>query len=129
MELAALGESETPLFNFTRFACVANRTSCGKPLLNRINKNAMNVGRLRQNRSQAFHLSSFHSKDTLMMILRLLIPFFSLAVATAQPIFQPAPALTVPLREGWTLQSSAKVTATGEAISSASFEATTWIET
>ncbi|HEX7423270.1 MAG TPA: glycoside hydrolase family 2 protein [Terriglobales bacterium] len=57
-----------------------------------------------------------------MKILRLLIPFFSLAVATAQPSFQPAPALTLPLREGWTLQSSAKVTATGEAISSASFQ-------
>ena len=59
-----------------------------------------------------------------MKILRLLIPFFSLAVAAAQPSFQPAPALTLPLREGWALQSSAKVTATGEAISSASFKAT-----
>src|SRR4030088_2939642 len=63
-----------------------------------------------------------------MTILRLLIPFFSLAVATAQPIFQPAPALPVPLREGWTLQSSAKVTATGEAISIASFPTKNWIE-
>jgi len=59
-----------------------------------------------------------------MKILRLLIPFFSLAVAAAQPSFQPAPALTLPLRDGWALQSSAKVTATGEAISSASLEAT-----
>src|SRR4030088_2934308 len=63
-----------------------------------------------------------------MKTLRLLIPFFSLAFATAQPSFQPAPALPVPLREGWTLQSSAKVTATGEAICSASFEAKNWIE-
>ena len=63
-----------------------------------------------------------------MKIFRLLIPFFSLAVAVAQPSFQPAPALTLPLRERWTLQSSAKVTATGEAISSASFKASDWIQ-
>jgi len=63
-----------------------------------------------------------------MKILRLLVPFLSLAVATAQPSFEPAPALTLALREGWTLQSSAKVTATGEAISSKSFETKNWIE-
>src|ERR1700730_17293380 len=63
-----------------------------------------------------------------MKILRLLIPFFSLAVAIAQPSFQPAPALTLPLREGWVLQSSAKVNAKGEAISSKSFETKNWIE-
>ena len=63
-----------------------------------------------------------------MKILRLLIPFFALAVATAQPSVQPAPALTLPLREGWTLQSSTKVTATGEAISGPSFQASNWIE-
>src|SRR6266481_7981722 len=84
----------------------------------------MNVGRLCQNRS----FSLFHFKDTGMTILRLLIPFISLAVATAQPSFQPAPALTLPLREGWTLQSSARVTATGEAISSKSFETRNWIQ-
>jgi exo-1,4-beta-D-glucosaminidase len=63
-----------------------------------------------------------------MKILRLLIPFFALAVATAQPSVQPAPALTLPLREGWTLQSSTKVTATGEAISGPSFQVSNWIE-
>ena len=62
-----------------------------------------------------------------MKIFRLLIPFFSLAVATAQPSFQPSPALTLPLRQGWALQSSAKLTATGEAISSASFKASDWV--
>jgi exo-1,4-beta-D-glucosaminidase len=62
-----------------------------------------------------------------MKLLRLLIPFFSFAVAVAQPSFQPAPALTLPLREGWALQSSAKVTATGEAISGASFKSNGWI--
>src|SRR6202165_608374 len=77
---------------------------------------------------RSFHLSSFFIKDTFMKILRLLIPFFSLAVPAAQPSFQPAPALTLPLREGWSLQSSAKVTATGEAISSKSFETKNWIE-
>src|SRR5229473_531705 len=67
-------------------------------------------------------------EDAFMKIVRLLIPFFSVAVAAAQPSFQWAPTLTLPLREGWTLQSSAKVTATGEAISSKSFETKNWIE-
>src|SRR5216684_6602210 len=67
-------------------------------------------------------------EDTFMKIFRLLIPFFSLAVAAAQTRFQPAPALTLPLHDGWTLQSSAKVTATGEAISSKSFEIRNWIQ-
>ena len=60
-----------------------------------------------------------------MKTLRLLIPFVSLAVAAAQPSLPPAP--TVPLRDGWALQSSAKVTATGEAISSISFQAKDWL--
>ena len=63
-----------------------------------------------------------------MKTFRLLIPFFSLAVAAAQPSFQTASALTLPLHEGWTLQSSAKVTATGEAISGASFKASDWVQ-
>src|SRR5208337_3446661 len=63
-----------------------------------------------------------------MKIFRLLIPFFSLAVATAQPSFQPAPASTLPLREGWALQSSAKVTATGATISGAAFKTSDWIQ-
>src|SRR5258708_39542764 len=63
-----------------------------------------------------------------MKTLRLLSTFLALAVATAQTSFQPAPALVLPRREGWPLQSSAKVTATGEAISSASFETKNWIQ-
>ena len=58
----------------------------------------------------------------------LLIPFFLLAAAAAQPSFQPAPSLTLPLREGWALQSSAKVAARGEAVSSTSFKASDWIK-
>src|SRR5450631_2379972 len=85
----------------------------------------MNVRRLWQHASKR---STFLTKDTFMKILRLLIPFFSLAVAVAQSSFQPAPGLTLPLRAGWALQSSAKVTATGEAISSPSFHASNWIE-
>src|SRR6202158_4599499 len=77
---------------------------------------------------RGFPFVIFFLKDTFMKILRLLVPFLSLAVATAQPSFEPAPALTLALREGWTLQSSAKVTATGEAISSKSFETKNWIE-
>ncbi len=60
-------------------------------------------------------------------MLRLLLPICSLAVAVSQPSFQPAPSLTLPLREGWTIQSSAKVTAKGEAISSPSFKSNDWI--
>jgi len=63
-----------------------------------------------------------------MKILRLLIPFFSLALASAQPSFQPAPALTLSLRDGWAVQSSAKVTATAETISSMSFQTRDWIK-
>jgi exo-1,4-beta-D-glucosaminidase len=62
-----------------------------------------------------------------MKIFRLLIPFFLFAVAAAQPSFQPGTALTLPLREGWTLQSSSKVTATGEAVSGTAFKADDWI--
>jgi exo-1,4-beta-D-glucosaminidase len=64
-----------------------------------------------------------------MTTLRLLIPFFSLAVAAAQPSFQQAP-ITIPLCEGWTLQSSAKVSATGETLSSldSTLETKDWIK-
>jgi exo-1,4-beta-D-glucosaminidase len=62
-----------------------------------------------------------------MKILRLLLPLFSLAVASAQPSVPPAPAERLALREGWTLQSSAKVTAAGEAIASLSFKTGDWI--
>jgi len=61
-----------------------------------------------------------------MTILRLLLPFFSLALA-AQPSFQPSPAPALPLRDGWLLQSSAKVAATGEEVSSVSFQVANWI--
>src|SRR6266478_5065229 len=82
----------------------------------------MNVGRLRRNGLPSL------SRGHFMKILRLLIPFFSLALASAQPGFQPTPALTLPLRDGWAVQSSAKVTATAEAISSASFQTSDWIK-
>ncbi len=61
-----------------------------------------------------------------MKTLRFLIPFFWLAVAAAQPGLPPA--RTLPLRDGWALQSSAKVTATGEAISGAAFKTKDWIQ-
>jgi len=61
-----------------------------------------------------------------MKTLRLLIPWFLLAVAAAQSGAPPTSML--PLREGWALQSSAKVTATGDAISSAAFNASDWIQ-
>jgi exo-1,4-beta-D-glucosaminidase len=62
-----------------------------------------------------------------MKALRLLTPFALLAVAVAQPHSQPVPALTLPLRDGWALQSSAKVTGTGEAISSPAFQTESWM--
>jgi len=67
----------------------------------------------KMNRRLSFlHLGHF------MKILRFLIPLFSVAIAAAQ---------SFPLREGWTLQSSAKVAASGAAISGASFPTDAWI--
>jgi exo-1,4-beta-D-glucosaminidase len=87
-------------------------------------------GQLRQNESLVFSFSILvGSKDTFMKIFRFLLPFFSFAIAAAQPSVQPTPVLTLPLRDGWTLQSSVKVTGTGEAISGESFKASDWIET
>jgi exo-1,4-beta-D-glucosaminidase len=63
-----------------------------------------------------------------MLRLRLLVPFFSLAAALAQPSLQPASAASFPLRDGWALQSSAKATATGEEVSSGSFQVANWIQ-
>jgi exo-1,4-beta-D-glucosaminidase len=60
--------------------------------------------------------------------LRLLLPFFSIVVAAAQPGLQPDSSLTLPLRDGWSLQSSGKVAGTGEAISSTTFQAENWIQ-
>jgi exo-1,4-beta-D-glucosaminidase len=62
-----------------------------------------------------------------MKVLKLLIPFVSLAVAAAQPS-GPGTSSHLSLRDGWTLQSSAKVTASGEAISSTSFQPADWIQ-
>jgi exo-1,4-beta-D-glucosaminidase len=62
-----------------------------------------------------------------MKTLRLFMPLFLLAVAVAQPHPSTASAATLPLRDGWTLQSSAKVTGTGEDISSTRFETKDWI--
>ena len=67
-----------------------------------------------------------------MKILQLFIPLFAFAMAAAQPAPHPAPAPVFPLRDGWTLQSSAKVSETGEAISSPSrdsaIQARDWIQ-
>jgi len=63
-------------------------------------------------------------EDTSLKILRLLIPFFRFAVAAAQP--GPAGSCSDTPRCGWVGAAGLprKVTATGEAIASASFEAT-----
>src|ERR1700686_3566897 len=63
-----------------------------------------------------------------MKILRLLLPLSSLVVAVSQPSFQAAPSMTLPLRDGWTLQSSTKVTGDGDAISSATFKPDNWLQ-
>jgi len=57
-----------------------------------------------------------------MKTVPFLMPLFLLAAASAQ-----TPASAVPLRDGWTLQSSAKVTGTGESISSAGYDTKNWI--
>src|ERR1700733_12744279 len=75
------------------------------------------------------HFLGIHSdKETLVKTLRILLPFFSLAIAAAQPGLQPDSSLTLPLRDGWSLQSSGKVAGTGEAISSTTFQAENWIQ-
>jgi exo-1,4-beta-D-glucosaminidase len=77
----------------------------------------------------AFLLSFFVSiKDISMNILRVVFPLLSLAAAAGQSSFPSAGALALPLSNGWTLQSSAKVTAKGEAISGPSFHADDWIQ-
>jgi exo-1,4-beta-D-glucosaminidase len=58
-----------------------------------------------------------------MKIFRLLLPFFSLTIAFAQS----ATVGTLPLREGWALQSSTKVAGSGEEISNGAFNANDWI--
>ncbi|HXM09565.1 MAG TPA: glycoside hydrolase family 2 protein [Terriglobales bacterium] len=62
-----------------------------------------------------------------MKTIRLLLPFFSFAIAFAQPSSQPTAAVTLPLREGWVLQSSTKISGTGEDISGGAFKASDWI--
>ncbi len=62
-----------------------------------------------------------------MKTLRFVIPFLFAALASAQTSSQPAPSATIPLAEGWSLQSSTKVTAAGEAISVASFHPDDWM--
>src|SRR5208282_3239931 len=92
------------------------------PLLNRINKGVMNLGAAPADWGHLSICIFWRIEGIFVKIFRLLIPFFSLSVAAAQPSLQPPAALTLPLREGWTVQSSAKVTATGEAISGAAFK-------
>ena len=62
-----------------------------------------------------------------MKRLRILIPFFLAAFASGQPSFQPA-SLTLPLHDGWRLESSSKVAGTGAEISGASFDASRWMQ-
>jgi exo-1,4-beta-D-glucosaminidase len=62
-----------------------------------------------------------------MKTIRLLLPFVSFAIAFAQPSSQPTAAVTLPLREGWVLQSSTKITGAGEDISGGAFKASDWI--
>lgn len=68
-----------------------------------------------------------------MKIMRFLEPavfllaVFSAAVSFAQPSSELAPAVRFPLRDGWMLQSSAKVAASGEAISSPSLNSGGWM--
>ncbi|HLX84462.1 MAG TPA: beta galactosidase jelly roll domain-containing protein [Terriglobales bacterium] len=56
-----------------------------------------------------------------MKMFRLLIPFFLVAFAAGQPAVQG-------LGDGWAIESSTRVTATGEAISSESFKAGDWMK-
>ncbi len=61
--------------------------------------------------------------------LCLVFTLLSLAPGWAQPSVPPNADATVFLREGWSLQSSAKVAATGEEISGTTFPVANWIQT
>src|ERR1700678_1467810 len=88
----------------------------------------MNSRATRRNELSAFQFSfCLVSKDTFMKTIRLLLPFFSFAIAFAQPSSQPTAAVTLALREGWVLQSSTKISGTGEDISGGAFKASDWI--
>jgi exo-1,4-beta-D-glucosaminidase len=63
-----------------------------------------------------------------MKIFRVVLPLLALAAAVGQTSFPPTGALALPLGNGWTLQSSAKVAAKGETISGPSFHADDWIQ-
>jgi exo-1,4-beta-D-glucosaminidase len=63
----------------------------------------------------------------IMKTLRFLLMSFLPALAFAQPGLKPAPALKFPLRGGWALQSSAKLTDAGEAISSPAYRPNGWL--
>ncbi len=56
-----------------------------------------------------------------------LVSFSSVAILLGQPISQPTSPATLHLGGGWALQSSVKIAATGEEISSASFEPANWL--
>ena len=62
-----------------------------------------------------------------MNISRYWLPAIFVAGATTLLVLPPASASQTPLREGWALQSSVRVTATGEAVSQAGYPAGDWI--
>src|SRR5271163_4709733 len=64
-----------------------------------------------------------------MKMFRLLIPSFLVAFAAGQPSQRAVQSLGVQsLGDGWAIESSSRVTATGEAISSESFKAGDWMK-
>ncbi len=81
-------------------------------------------------RLQGPDIDGVETRHTFMKILRLLIPLLSVTVAAAQPgcVVAGQSPVTIPLSDGWALQSSAKVAATGQVISRASFEVKNWIQ-
>ena len=65
-------------------------------------------------------------KSRAMKVFGLLLPMFLLSGVIAQSRVSPTPPKLI-LHEGWTIQSSAKVTAAGEAISTPAFSTVDWI--
>ena len=64
---------------------------------------------------------------TAMKIFRFLVPMLLVAVGGAQFNFSTASAPKLTLRKGWKLQSSARVTATGELVSKKGYSTRDWI--
>ena len=81
-----------------------------------------------ENASRPFASRLAQEDGAFMKMFRRFLPFSLLTLAIAQPGMVPTQSPKFALRDGWALQSSAQVTAAGEAITSATFHAENWMQ-